>query len=133
VLRAGEVHRVRDVTVRAAGDKPTWSLRGFASTFCVDPRKAPDFAWAFASRFLFLLAYSFLTTYQAYYLLRKIGSGESEVPRQIFLGTLAQSVVIVAASLTGGWHSDRTGPTEDLRDHRLGRVRPGDVPRRDRQ
>jgi hypothetical protein len=65
-------------------------LRESASTFYVDPRKGPDFAWA--GRFLFVLAYAFLTTYQAYYLLRKIGSGESEVPHQIFLGTLAQSV-----------------------------------------
>ena len=31
------------------------------------------------------------------------------MPRQIFLGTLAQSVVIVAASLIGGRLSDRTG------------------------
>jgi MFS family permease len=31
------------------------------------------------------------------------------VPRQIFLGTLAQAVVIVAASLIGGRLSDRTG------------------------
>ena len=30
-------------------------------------------------------------------------------PRQIFLGTLAQSVVVVAASLIGGKLSDRTG------------------------
>jgi MFS family permease len=31
------------------------------------------------------------------------------VPRQIFLGTLTQSVVVVAASLIGGRLSDRTG------------------------
>jgi MFS family permease len=92
----------------AKADKPAWSLREFASTFYVNPRKSPDFAWAFASRFLFVLAYAFLTTYQAYYLLDKIGSAEADVPRQIFLGTLAQSVV-VAASLAGGKLSDRTG------------------------
>ena len=93
----------------ARADKPAWSLREFASTFYVNPRKSPDFAWAFASRFMFVLAYAFLTTYQAYYLLDKIGSAEAEVPRQIFLGTLTQSVVVVAASLIGGRLSDRTG------------------------
>jgi MFS family permease len=93
----------------AKADKPTWSLREFASTFYVDPRKNPDFAWAFASRFMFLLAYAFLTTYQAYYLLDKIGSAEADLPHQIFLGTLAQSVVVVAASLISGKLSDRTG------------------------
>ncbi len=90
-------------------DKPTWSLREFAGTFYLNPRKNPDFAWAFASRFMFVLAYAFLTTYQAYYLLEKVGSDEDDVPRQIFLGTLAMSVAIVTASLLGGWLSDRTG------------------------
>jgi MFS family permease len=90
-------------------DKPTWSIREFAKTFYVDPRKSPDFAWAFASRFMFVLAYAFLVTYQAYYLLDKVGSAEADVPQQIFLGTLAQSVVLVAASLVGGRLSDRTG------------------------
>ena len=93
----------------AKADKPTWSLREFASTFYVNPRKSPDFAWAFASRFMFVLAYAFLVTYQAYYLLNKLGSAEADVPQQIFLGTAAQSVVLVAASLIGGKLSDRTG------------------------
>ena len=93
----------------AKADKPAWSLREFASTFYVNPRRSPDFAWAFASRFMFVLAYAFLATYQAYYLLAKIGTAKADVPQQIFLGTLAQSVVVVAASLIGGKLSDWTG------------------------
>jgi MFS family permease len=93
----------------AKADRPAWSLREFAGTFWVNPRTSPDFAWAFASRFLFVLAYAFLTTYQTYYLLDKIGSAEADVPRQIFLGTLASSAVVVAGSLVGGNLSDRTG------------------------
>ena len=93
----------------AKADKPTWSLREFAGIFYVNPRKSPDFAWAFASRLMFVLAYAFLTTYQAYYLLDKIGSTETDVPQQIFLGTLVQSVVLVGASLIGGKLSDRAG------------------------
>jgi MFS family permease len=58
---------------------------------------------------MFVLAYAFLTTYQAYYLLEKIGSAEDDVPHQIFLGTLTQSVVLVAASLVAGRLSDRAG------------------------
>ena len=58
---------------------------------------------------MFVLAYAFLITYQAYYLLDKIGTAKADVPQQIFLGTLAQSAVIVAASLIGGKLSDRTG------------------------
>ncbi|MCW2700952.1 MAG: major facilitator superfamily 1 [Blastococcus sp.] len=93
----------------AAASKPAWSLREFAGTFYVSPRQNPDFAWVFASRFLFVLAYAFLTTYQAYFLLSNVGSTEAAVPRQIFLGTLAQSTAVVAASLLGGRLSDRTG------------------------
>jgi MFS family permease len=90
-------------------DRRPWSLREFARTFYVDPRGSADFAWAFAGRFLFVLAYAFLTTYQAYYLLHEIGSPEAEVPRLIFLGTLANSALVVAASLLGGAWSDRMG------------------------
>jgi MFS family permease len=89
--------------------KPRWSLRELAGTFYVNPRRSPDFAWAFAGRFLFVLAYAFLTTYQAYYLLAKIGSTEHDVPHQIFLGTLVQAFVMIAASLIAGRLSDRTG------------------------
>ncbi|HEY4867504.1 MAG TPA: MFS transporter [Candidatus Dormibacteraeota bacterium] len=93
----------------AKADRPIWSLREFASTFYVAPRASPDFAWAFASRFMFILAYAFLATYQAYYLLDKLGSARADVPQQIFLGTLTQSVVVIAASLIGGQLSDWTG------------------------
>jgi MFS family permease len=93
----------------AAADKPQWSLREFAATFYVDPRKSPDFAWAFASRFLLVLAYAFLATYQAYYLLNRLGTAEADVPQQIFLGALVQSVLVVLASVVGGRLSDWTG------------------------
>jgi len=93
----------------ARADRSRWSLREFAGTFYVKPRTNPDFAWAFASRFMFLIAYSFLLTYQAFYLIAKIGSARADVPQQIFLGTLVQSVVVIAASLVGGRLSDRTG------------------------
>jgi len=92
----------------ARAARPAWSLREFASTFYVKPRTSPDFAWAFASRFMFLMAYALLTTYEAFFLLGKIGSAVADVPQQIFLGTLVQSVVIVAASLLAGKLSDRT-------------------------
>ncbi len=92
-----------------ATGKPSWSLREFAIAFYVSPRKNPDFAWAFTSRFMFVLAYAFLTTYQAYYLLEKLGSAEDDVPRQLFLATVAMSIMVIVASLLGGWFSDRTG------------------------
>src|SRR6202521_1826941 len=93
----------------AKAARPIWSLGEFVRTFYVAPRTSPDFAWAFVSRFMFILAYAFLATYQAYYLLDKIGSARADVPQQIFLGTLTSSVVVIAASLIFGKLSDRTG------------------------
>jgi MFS family permease len=93
----------------ARAARPTWSLREFANTFYVRPRTSPDFAWAFGSRFLFLMAYALLTTYEAYFLLSRIRSAVADVPQQIFVGTVTQSVLIVAASLIAGRLSDRTG------------------------
>jgi MFS family permease len=93
----------------ARAARPTWSLREFANTFYVRPRTSPDFAWAFGSRFLFLMAYALLTTYEAYFLLSRIGSAVVDVPQQIFVGTVTQSVLIVAASLIAGRLSDRAG------------------------
>lgn len=86
-----------------------WTMRDVLSTFYIAPRTSPDFAWAFASRFLFVSAYALLVTYQAYYLQDQIGSAKRDVAHQIFLGTVLQSVVAVAASLLCGRLSDRTG------------------------
>jgi MFS family permease len=93
----------------APGQAPPWSIRELLSTFYVNPRRNPDFAWAFGSRFLLVTAYAFLVTYQAYYLLDQIGSREDDVPHQIYLGTLAQSAALVVTALVVGRLSDRTG------------------------
>lgn len=90
-------------------DRRPWSMREFAARFYLNPRRDSDFAWAFVSRFLLLLGYAFLTTYQTYFLLDRLGSTEAEVPRQVYLGTLVQAGGIVVASLAGGRLSDRTG------------------------
>lgn len=89
--------------------KPAWSWRQFAGTFYVSPRANPDFAWAFASRFLLVMAYAFLVTYQAYYLLDHIGTAEEAVPHQIYVATVLQSAVLATVSPLAGRLSDRVG------------------------
>jgi MFS family permease len=91
------------------GKAPPWSTRELLSTFYVNPRRNPDFAWAFASRFLLVTAYAFLVTYQAYYLLAQIHSRQDDVPHQIYLGTLTQSAALVATALVTGKLSDHLG------------------------
>jgi MFS family permease len=87
--------------------KPAWSLRQVVGIFVVNPRANPDFAWVFASRFLFVLAYALLVTFLAFFLIDELGSAEADVPGQILLGTLVQSAVVVVASVIGGRLSDR--------------------------
>jgi MFS family permease len=102
------VSRLRDRRLDPAERRP-WSMRELAGSFYVNPRRCPDFAWAFASRFLFVTAFAFLVTYQAYYLLDQLGSAESDVPHQIYLGTLVQSVAVLVTSPIAGRLSDRAG------------------------
>jgi MFS family permease len=90
-------------------DRPPWSLRQVVGTFYVSPRANPDFAWAFASRFMLVMAYAFLVTYQAYYLLAEVGSAEADVPRQVYLGTVVQSLCLVLVAPLAGRLSDRVG------------------------
>lgn len=89
-------------------NKPPWSLRELVGTFYVNPRRNPDFAWAFLSRFLLVTAYAFLITYQAYYLLAQVGVAEADVPHQVFLGTLVQSSALIVVSPVAGRLSDRS-------------------------
>ena len=93
----------------SASVRPVWNRRELAGTFFVNPRRHPDFAWAFLSRFLLVMAYAFLTTYQVYFLLEELDRSEADIPDLVFVGTLVQSSAVVAASLVGGRLSDRTG------------------------
>jgi MFS family permease len=83
-----------------------WSIGEVLGSFYVDPRRSPDFAWVFASRFLLVMAYAFLVTYQAYYLLTQVGIRKHDIAHTIFLGTLAQSTVLVITALIAGKLSD---------------------------
>ncbi|MGN6576035.1 MAG: MFS transporter [Nocardioides sp.] len=89
--------------------RPPWSGRELAGSFYVDPRANPDFTWVFVSRFMLVMAYAFLVTYQAYYLLHQIGIPEDDVPHRIFVGTLLQSAVLALVSPVAGRLSDRLG------------------------
>jgi MFS family permease len=84
-------------------------LRELAGSLYVNPRRNPDFAWAFASRFMLVLAFAFLVTYQAYYLIEQLGSSKDDVAHQIYLGTLVQSAALVVASPLAGRLSDKVG------------------------
>ncbi len=88
---------------------PAQSIRDILSTFWVDPRKHPDFGWAYFSRFLLQLAYAFLTTYQAFYLISHLGIPAEEVAGQVLIGTLLLAGATVVSSVLAGRFSDKLG------------------------
>lgn len=97
---------VNDRRLPKDAPKPKLSVSEIASSFWVNPRRHPDFAWAWFSRLLFVTAYGFLTTYQAFYLLNHIGSRPEEIPQQIFFATVALSITTILTSMVGGRLSD---------------------------
>jgi MFS family permease len=90
-------------------DRPAFGLRDLPRTFWVSPRRFPDFAWAWASRFLLILSLALVVTYQTFYLGRQLGYDPDDVPRLIFLASLTQAPAVVIASLLGGRLSDLLG------------------------
>lgn len=88
---------------------PRYTLRQFASSFWVNPRRHPDFGWAFLSRFLLFMGVATLITYQVYYLSEKLGIPTGEIPQRVFISVVVLNAVIVPASALSGWISDRLG------------------------
>jgi predicted MFS family arabinose efflux permease len=56
---------------------PAAPVREHRELVWVSPRRYPDFAWAWLSRFLVVLGTAFLTTYQPFYLTDKLGLPQS--------------------------------------------------------
>lgn len=86
---------------------PPLDLAGFVRSFAINPRRAPDFSWAFASRFLLFIGLATLLSYQVYYLTDRLALPGAEVPAAMFQATLVTTAATVLASLLGGWLSDR--------------------------
>jgi MFS family permease len=86
---------------------PPMDLVGFARSFWISPREAPDFCWAWVSRFLLFMGLATLMSYQVFYLLDKLGLPQSAIPETMLRSTLISTVTTVIGSVFGGWLSDR--------------------------
>ncbi|MFF2330894.1 MULTISPECIES: MFS transporter [unclassified Streptomyces] len=89
------------------GPLPKVTVAMVVSTFWVSPRRYPDFGWAYLSRFLLQLAYAFLTTYQAFYLISHLGTAADDVPGKVLTGTLLLGVATIISSVVAGRLSDK--------------------------
>lgn len=94
---------------RSRADLPPMDVMGFIRSFWIDPRQAPDFAWAFVSRFLLMIGMAMLMTYQVFYLLDHLHFRDDQIPAAMTSSTLVNTVATVLGSLVSGWWSDRIG------------------------
>jgi MFS family permease len=78
-------------------------------TFWVNPRQAPDFAWAWVSRFLVFLAYFLFISFRVFYLQHQVGLSAGDAAATLALGVLVFTIAVVITAKLGGWLSDRTG------------------------
>jgi len=81
----------------------------FIRGFWVDPRKHPDYAWAFAGRFVMVLGYQGVQAYQFYILTDYLGLAPADAGGVAGLLSLASMVTLVLGTLVFGRLSDRLG------------------------
>lgn len=79
----------------------------FFKSFWISPRKHPDFAWAFASRFLIYMGYQAVAAFLLYILADYIGLGLAKANIAIANMAIITLVCSIVASLLSGWLSDR--------------------------
>ena len=85
----------------------TDSRRTALKTFWVNPRKHPDFAWAFVSRFMIILAMFMFTTFRLLYLQDQLGLPNRRAVTVMATGVLVYTLVLMVAGQLAGWLSDR--------------------------
>ena len=99
-----------DPPVRAA---PRFSARSLLTAFRFSPRENPDFAWAWATRFLVQLGNAMATLYLLYFLRDRVHYEQLFPGQKADDGLLLLILVYTAATLLtvvlGGVISDRTG------------------------
>ncbi|WP_344324566.1 MFS transporter [Kitasatospora putterlickiae] len=92
-----------------AAQRRAFSFRSLLGLVWVDPRKHPDFAFAFLARLFVLLGYHTVGAYQLYVLQDHIGLDRAEALRILPRTIVVAMGVMLVSLLLSGWLSDRTG------------------------
>ena len=73
----------------------------------VNPRRYPDFAFAWWSRFLITLASFMFTAFRLFYMQDRLGISLDDAPAKVSTGVLIYTVALVASGWVAGKISDR--------------------------
>ncbi|MFT4084763.1 MAG: MFS transporter [Nocardioides sp.] len=97
--------RYRDLPARAGA--PTLAARDLVAGLWVDPRRHPDFGWAFGSRLLVNVGNALGTTYLYFFLKDDLEVGDPD--GALLELSLVYVLFTLLATVTGSVASDRTG------------------------
>ncbi|RSO40472.1 MFS transporter [Streptomyces sp. WAC 06725] len=100
------VLRYRDLRIGRA-DRPPFTWRAFLAGFWISPRRHPDLAWAWLTRFLVNLGNAIALLYLLYYLRDALHRPRPE--DGVLVLTAVNGVLVLATVVVGGIWSDRTG------------------------
>jgi MFS family permease len=87
--------------------RPPFGWREFAQSFWLSPRRYPDFAWAWVTRFLVYLGNAMAILYLLYFLRDKVHYKDAETGLLILI--VVYTIAVFATTVIGGWLSDRSG------------------------
>ncbi|MBM7171728.1 MFS transporter [Streptomyces sp. G44] len=87
--------------------RPPWDRRGFARSFRISPRRHPDLAWAWLTRFLINVSNSVVLLYLLYFLRDRLRHEDPE--GGVLVLTAVNGVTMLATVVVGGAWSDRVG------------------------
>jgi MFS family permease len=88
---------------------PSEGLKSWVETFWVSPRRHPDFAWAWWSRFLLYLGSFLFTTFRVFWMVDHLGLTAARAAGVVFNGVLIYTLVLVVVGQVAGILSDRVG------------------------
>jgi MFS family permease len=86
---------------------PSEGLRTALKTFWVSPRKHPDFAWAWVSRFMIILASFLFTTYRLLYMQHELALSLADATAVMATGVLLYTIMVALTGQAAGWLSDK--------------------------
>ena len=87
--------------------RPAFRWGPFLRAFWVSPRRHPDFAWAWITRFLMNLGNALLILYLLYYLKDAVGLADDDAEDAVFTLTAVYGLVTILTAYVGGLWSDR--------------------------
>jgi MFS family permease len=86
---------------------PAMTAGEWLSTLWTNPRKFPDFAFAWWSRFLITLATFMFTAFRLFYMQDRLGLSLEDAPAAVTRGVLIYTIALVASGWVAGKISDR--------------------------